>query len=137
MVLLRRQTLTVFNMFCQQCKSKRDEGDKFCTSCVTLFIVDNNIVGQGSVSTGIRNKKGADMRKVLLSLLVPPALLFILLSIWGIVNVLSATFDSGKTFITIVNSLMPILIGLSVPAIPVGVVFAIYFYLQRGESDDL
>jgi len=121
-------------MFCHKCGLKQNEDNKFCSSCGTSFFVSDNLEDQKSAGSEIRKNKCGTVRKILFSLVIPPAFLFIIVSIWGLVNILSATFESESTFFAVVNLLVPILVGLSVLAMPVGIVFAIYFYLRRNEK---
>ena len=74
---------------------------------------------------------------MVLSLLAAPLFIFFLVSVWGVVRILSVTLENGSVLLTlasIVNALIPVLLALSVLAVPVGIVFAIYFYLRRNEN---
>jgi uncharacterized membrane protein YvbJ len=121
-------------MFCYKCGQKQNTDSKFCSSCGTSFPMSNNSENQKNTDVEIKKNKRGAIRKILFSLLIPPVFIFIIISIWGLANVLSATFDNEPAVFTIVNLLVPILVGLSVLAIPVGIVFAIYFYLRRNEN---
>jgi len=121
-------------MFCHKCGVEQSKDNKFCSNCGASFGASDNPNNLRGSNGGDKKNKRSTLRNILLSLLTPPAFLFVIVSIWGLVNLLSETFESESMLFSIVNAFVPILVGLSVLAMPVGIVFAIYFYLRRNEN---
>lgn len=111
-------------MYCKKCGIEQQEGVKYCSGCGSNFHSDNNI-------KSMKNNEKISIFKILFSLLTPIASLFLLVTFWGVMNLLSETMNGMYSLVDMIGAIIPVLIGLSVLSIPIGVVFAIYFYLNK------
>lgn len=129
-------------MYCIKCGKELLETDMFCGSCGTQKNANTNNQNTSQqadlMNPGLSDVERARIyssytRKIWFSALGPFVSLFLIVTLWGLVALLGEISDSTSTFTDFIGLIIPILIALSVLAIPIGIVMVIIYARNRSQ----
>ncbi len=113
-------------MYCENCGAKIEEGANFCQSCGKTVGITNGNSKQNN-QTGALTQ--ADYRKKKIwAVGLPIAILIGTIALWGIASTLS------QTLLSIISVFLPIVVGMAIFWIPLGVLAAIYFHRRQKQE---
>lgn len=129
-------------MYCIKCGQVLLETDIFCSSCGANK--ETNINNQNmQQQVDIMNPNLTDVerarlyssytRKLWYSALGPFLSLFLIVTLWGLMALLRQIFEDISVLVEILSIFIPILVALSVLAIPVGIILGIIYASKRNQ----
>lgn len=120
-------------MFCEQCGAEVNENDKFCARCGRSFTGEQLAKGTPQVPKMSDEERRKYKKKAWIALLGPIGVFVGSIVLWGIINLLGSAGlgHQEPTLLSVVgNVVVPLIFALCMLAFPIGVVFAIFFWIQ-------